>query len=175
MELEVVGRSRVELLEILADFETYEAKYQNSPEWRDDLDFVYPVYGNAWVWPFAPHLDNIKPGGVYRCHKAIAKVSTSPQEHYRFKNELALLALGIPLKRFWQRPPDFEEAPFYPLLHFSDREGVIGTGLAKLLAMDFASYQARASHHPAEWFRAKYRQWQRCCEVAAQDGYLDFD
>src|SRR6478672_12008212 len=112
MELEVKGRRSVELLEVLADFEAYEAKYQTSDEWRDDLDYIYPVYSNSREWPFAHHLGNIKPGGVYLCHKAIARIYTNLLEMERFKNRLALMALGTSLHKVRQSPGDFEEAPF---------------------------------------------------------------
>lgn len=64
--------------------------------------------------------------------------------------------------------------PFYELIHFSDCEGVIGAQVSAKLAKDFADFQERADASDSGWFAAKYAEWRKAFETAADGGFVDF-
>jgi hypothetical protein len=66
------------------------------------------------------------------------------------------------------------EGPFRELLCFSDCDGVIGAQVAAKLARDFAEWDERAKALGDSWFYEKYTEWQRCFEMAADDGAVSF-
>ncbi len=73
---------------------------------------------------------------------------------------------------------EVESGPFYELINFADNEGVIGPVVASKLARDFAEHRARAEATMTDkdegWFIAKYREWQKAFEIAADGGCVDF-
>jgi hypothetical protein len=101
---------------------------------------------------------------------------------------LANFALGLSLTTVEQfallalREHLFAGRAFAPLLFFSDCDGEIGPTLSRLLAADFAQYQAAAE----EWHRRnpatqdqmglfpKYNDWRRAFELAADNGLVMF-
>jgi hypothetical protein len=107
--------------------------------------------------------------------------SYSGYNHWR--RELAKLA-GYPATRYdhYGHVEMREDAgawaatsgPFWELINFADNEGVIGSSVAAKLAKDFADHQPEADAHPDEYFRAKYAEWRRACEMAADNGAIDF-
>lgn len=68
------------------------------------------------------------------------------------------------------------EGPFYELIWFADNEGCIGPEAAKDLLVDFRAHFER--YMPPEdgrdWFMAKYMDWMRAFELAADGGLVDF-
>ena len=71
----------------------------------------------------------------------------------------------------WNDP---KPGPFVELINFSDCEGVIGPRTSAKLAKDFAAYQAKADAHPDDYFRAKYADWRKAFEMAADNGAVYF-
>lgn len=69
----------------------------------------------------------------------------------------------------WMLPTP-RDMPFYPLINFTDCDGVIGSDAARRLAQDFAAHQDVADSHPDEYFRTKYREWRTAFETASDDG-----
>lgn len=79
------------------------------------------------------------------------------------------------LKR--QFNPDTQpDGPFYELIWFADNEGSIGPDAARDLLTDFQQhadkYQPSGSF--SDYFREKYRDWTRACELAADGGLISF-
>jgi hypothetical protein len=71
------------------------------------------------------------------------------------------------------------EGPFYELIWFADNEGTIAQLAAVNLLAAFRQHEVeyRAAHADAgqgDWFVAKYADWMRACELAADDGLIDF-
>lgn len=71
----------------------------------------------------------------------------------------------------WDVPDD---GPFTELCNFSDCEGTLGTATCAKLAQDFAAFQNVADAHRDDWFRAKYADWRKACEMAADGGAIAF-
>lgn len=67
-----------------------------------------------------------------------------------------------------------DSGPFHELISFSDCEGIIGSVAAKKLAKDFADFQEKADSFGDEYFRRKYADWRKACEMAADDGCIKF-
>jgi hypothetical protein len=63
--------------------------------------------------------------------------------------------------------------PFYELIWFADNEGAIGELAAVDLLADFRT-NAATYHAPEPWYRAKYDDWTRAFELAADGGLVDF-
>lgn len=78
-----------------------------------------------------------------------------------------------------ESPPSPEE-PFYELIWFADNEGTICQLAAISLLANFRNYEAEyvAAHstgdHFAEMDIQYYRDFLRCCELAADGGLIDF-
>lgn len=74
------------------------------------------------------------------------------------------------------------EGPFYELIWFADNAGTITTQAARSLLEEFrrheAAYVADRQKKPdpsqAEYDIERYREWMRACELAADDGLIDF-
>lgn len=82
----------------------------------------------------------------------------------------AELGIPVPLE------PD-PEKPFYELIWFADNEGTIGEVAAANLVADFRAHAANYNpEHPygAEYMLARYVDWTRACELAADGGLISF-
>lgn len=71
------------------------------------------------------------------------------------------------------------EGPFYELIWFADNEGTICQQAAASLLSDFRQHEAeyRAAHlgtGDGYWYIDKYVNWMRACELASDDGLIDF-
>ncbi len=64
------------------------------------------------------------------------------------------------------------DAPFLPLVNFSDCEGVIGAETSRRLAADFAAFADKVTGEPS--YIAKFHEWKRAFETAANDGAVAF-
>jgi hypothetical protein len=64
------------------------------------------------------------------------------------------------------------DAPFLPLVNFSDCEGVIGAKTSKRLAADFAAFADKVTGD--DYHLAKYQEWQRAFETASDGGAVVF-
>jgi hypothetical protein len=68
-----------------------------------------------------------------------------------------------------------EDGPFFELIYFADNEGCIGPEAAKDLLEDFRLHFERyMSGAHADYFTAKYQDWTRAFELAADGGLVDF-
>lgn len=64
------------------------------------------------------------------------------------------------------------EGPFYELIWFADNEGDIGPEAAKDLLADFEAH--RAYYEPYYEGHDPYDDWMKACELAADEGLIDF-
>lgn len=73
-------------------------------------------------------------------------------------------------------PEEDPDGPFFELIYFADNEGSIGPDAARELLRDFrlnANLYSVSELHPG-WWRDKYDDWTRACELAADGGLIDF-
>lgn len=75
--------------------------------------------------------------------------------------------------------PPSAEGPFYELIWFADNEGTLGQLAAINLLAAFRQHEVeyRAAHLGTElgdYSVAKYADWMRACELAADGGLIDF-
>lgn len=103
-----------------------------------------------------------------------------------WRNDLARLA-EYPLEKYKPSYGDERDShcvacwngapgPFAELINFSDCEGVIGPVASAKLAKDFADFDERARKLDQTdfWFYARYQDWRRAFEMAADGGFVDF-
>lgn len=64
------------------------------------------------------------------------------------------------------------EKPFYELIWFADNEGTIGPEAARDLLADFRAHAAQ--YVGDDYSAGRYGDWTRACELAADDGLIDF-
>lgn len=91
-----------------------------------------------------------------------------------WRNELSIFGLGVDAKTVWANPEKYKGRPFYELVNFSDCEGTLGADISAKLARDFWENLARAEVECDEYFVAKYNEWLRAFEYAANDGAVEF-
>lgn len=70
--------------------------------------------------------------------------------------------------------PPSPEGPFYELIWFADNEGTICEPAATKLLENFRHYEAEYAAAHNEYDTARYRDWLRACELAADGGLIDF-
>lgn len=64
------------------------------------------------------------------------------------------------------------EKPFYELIWFADNEGTIGPEAAADLLADFKAHAEQ--YEGSDYDAARYGDWTRACELAADGGLIDF-
>lgn len=165
MGLDITAYSKAELIEVIADYDAFYDKYADG----DDLDYVHRQQD------FPARMAPMVAGGVYKIHgerHAFRAGSYGGYNHWR--EQLALMVLGIEPKAIWTNRAGFAGCAFYELIDFSDCEGIIGTEAARKLAGDFDKFQAKADQHEDDYFREKYSNWRKAFHLAADGGYVDF-
>jgi hypothetical protein len=166
---------------------TYVGRHE---KWSDE-DSHYDLHHLAYSYDAFPHallgvpdvLAETTPSGAKflsgGCFKVTEKTEThhfrQPYSSYnRWRQDLA--------NRFNPYrdggPPD-PEGPFYELIWFADNEGTLCELSAINLLADFRQHEAeyRTAHLGTEhgdYFVAKYADWLRACELAADGGLIDF-
>lgn len=70
----------------------------------------------------------------------------------------------------WKNHP---EGPFAELIDFADNEGTLGTKVCQKLLQDFKEFEAKAKQEDG-YFWAKYQEWTKAIELAADNGAVAF-
>lgn len=110
---------------------------------------------------------SVRNGTIYRYQAELDFRAGSYGSYGQWRSTLATLVGFEGDQDFWARAQPTD--PFYPLINFSDCEGVIaGDDAVKLLA-DFKAHDALAKTQD-EYFYEKYQLWTRAFELAADDG-----
>jgi hypothetical protein len=128
--------------------------------------------------------DGIEHGALFRFDKEKSGSfrAGSYSSYGTFRDELAKLA-GYPegeetdfghrhAAAAWQGLVE-PSAPFYPMINFSDCEGVIGPETSARLAQDFAAHQAKADEIGG-WFAELYGIFRKAFEAVAGNGFVEF-
>lgn len=175
MGLDITAGSRIVFIEAYDDFETFDTKYYYG---NPDSDRYINLYPNTdFPGREAPLDFQGKRAACYRIDgERIGFRAGSYSGYGAWRADLCQMANGIAPQRIWENryDPQTQALPFYPLIDFSDCEGLLGSVVATRLAADFARFQAEADAWPDSWFREKYAQWQRACELAADSGFVKF-
>lgn len=123
---------------------------------------------------FPGRADEIEEGTAYECAETFGWRAGSYSGYNAWREMLGdLVGVEAPRDgREFHAPP--VDAPFAPLLNFSDCEGTLGTATCARLAADFAAHQAKAGAHEDDSFRQQYADWRKACEMAADGGAIAF-
>lgn len=106
-------------------------------------------------------------GGVYRSTGKTSGFGAGSYGGYgEWRQQLARL-VGTTAESVWADP---KPGPFVELINNSDCEGFIGPVTSKKLAADFAAHQEAAKKVGDQWFFARYLDWKRAFELAANGG-----
>jgi hypothetical protein len=155
-----------------------------SPAPDADPDDWENVARASVVPEFASCADGIEHGGLFTFEKSGGFRAGSYSGYNDWREELAKLA-GYPALEDAggeHRKPHSsaawvgavaEDAPFLPLVDFSDCEGTIGPQTSARLAKDFAAHQTKADRIGG-YFAEKYTQWRNAFEQAQHGGFVDF-
>lgn len=99
--------------------------------------------------------------------------SYSGYNHWR--QQLARYAGYESAEHVWHTKPT---GPFVELIDFADNEGFIGPIVSKKLARDFSDHKSaivkKALSDRDEYFIQQYLAWEKCFEVAAEGGCVEF-
>jgi hypothetical protein len=150
------------------------------PVTRKPVDYDMQAYLNP---DFPGRADEIEDRAVYRAEDSIGLRSIGYGGHNAWRNELARIA-GYPLGQYEQYGKMWDsycvecwngaKGPFSELINFSDCEGVIGAAVAAKLAKDFAEFEEAAGRSEMPHFKAKYDEWRKAFEMAADGGAVKF-
>ena len=153
------------------------------PEGAEAADYPAPrMYHNP---AFPGRADDV-PEGSYIGLEEFGFRAGSYGGYGEWRNQLAEFAgyaegvenfFGGERKSFSATAFDAKGGPFWELICFSDCEGTIGTAISAKLAKDFAENQPRADAYDgpdAEWFKARYADWRKAFEMAADGGAVEF-
>lgn len=144
-----------------------------------------------WDTNWGTYFEAMRPGGLKRSTRGLVKgnlyMKTAESETHSFRagsyggynawrDDLAQFAAGIPAEGYWKGGD--EDLPFYELINFSDCEGTIGPLAAKDLLEDFRQHQdAYVLAHAGptgDYDIQRYDDWLKACELAADNGLIDF-
>lgn len=165
-------------LDILA-YSQLKAVGKHTEGWCDDEDHVNAFAYDTFPKSFAgiPILSTSKvggsgfiEGGCYAITDATETIDFQAGSYIGYGNWRADLA-----RQF--NPDTSEDEPFYELIWFADNEGCIGELAAANLLADFRAHAAGYAPEPAshsDYALAKYRNWTRACELAADGGLIRF-
>jgi hypothetical protein len=111
--------------------------------------------------------------GIYAFAEAFEFRAGSYGGYGAFRRALSEMALHQPPEDIWE--DSAPKGPFVELINFADNEGIIGPVVAGKLAQDFAEHESNifAQTHD-DYFRAKYRDWRKAFQFAADGGAVDF-
>lgn len=122
---------------------------------------------------FPGRMDGLKEGVCYAFEGDRGHLHAGSYGGYnRWREQLAAL-VGTTPRAVWdgKAPADL---PFAELINFSDCEGTIGPVVSAKLARDFAEWDDRARASLDGYAYAKYQEWRRAFETAADSGAVDF-
>lgn len=138
-------------------------------EWETDYDTT--AYANP---DFPGRAEGVEDRAVYKAAERMGFRAGSYGGYNLWREELAKLAGYESAGAAWGET----SGPFWELISFSDCEGTIGPVVSAKLARDFADWDERAKQHVVEnddgWFYAKYQDWRRAFEMAADRGMVSF-
>jgi hypothetical protein len=175
MGLDITAGSRIVFVEAYDDPMVFEDKYYSFKP-GEVLPYVSLYPNEDFPGREAP-LDFM--GRKFACYRVNGETMGFRAGSYGgyndWREQLCQLVNHVTPRQIWDNrdDPKVQAMPFYPLIDFSDCEGVIGSIAAARLASDFESYQARAERQD-EYFVSKYREWRRACQLAADDGFIKF-
>ena len=124
---------------------------------------------------FPGRADDITDGAVYLKSEEFHFRAGSYSGYGEWRRRLAGLAGYVDPEAVWNG--GVATGPFFELINFSDCEGIIGTSVSAKLAKDFADHEHAAlgvDGPDSEWFVAKYAEWKKAFEIAADGGCVDF-
>lgn len=116
----------------------------------------------------------IKPGIYGYCDRLSFRAG-SYSGYGQFRNWLATVVGRKDARDYWNHGDNGQ--PFFELIHFADNEGIIGARVAAKLLRDFQHHDATAETLDTtvdKDFIHAYRRWRMACELASDDGCIDF-
>jgi hypothetical protein len=162
MGLDITAASRASRADITDE------QYDADPE-------LWKTHRNIYPEPaFLARADGLSEG-IYRIEGQRLDFRAGSYSGYnQWRDMLSRVMLDVPAETVWANPSAYQEAPFYPLINFSDAEGVIGPKTSAVLAHDFARFADKAATVPDDWWREKYALWRQAFELAADAGFVMF-
>lgn len=148
------------------------------PEYPDDLETL-DGYATFYVNPdFPGRAGKIRDRTVYSVDRVFSFRAGSYTGYNVWRENLAKM-VGYTTRDGWEKPEKFKDQPFFELVNFSDCEGVLGSAVCALLAVDFKQYAAAAetfskSLDYGDHWLSKYKEWQRAFSNAAKNGCVAF-
>lgn len=114
--------------------------------------------------------------GLYQIEGQKIRVTGGSYHGYNdWRAWLARTFVGVEPEAIWAHPEQYREAPFYPLINFSDAEGFIGPVTSRILAADFARFADQVpTCAPYPWYVARYTDFAAAFTLAADDGAVRF-
>jgi hypothetical protein len=135
----------------------------------DIPDDCFWVFTNGEEFP--EHAGELKDGTIYRYDRAFGFCPGSYRRYNLWRDSLAVMAGYGSAKIVWEQSLS---GPFSELISFSDCDGIIGHKFAAKLARDFAELDKKARGFSSTEFYAKYQDWRRAFELAANLGAVKF-
>ena len=166
-------------------YEKVELHSQDLPQdeaWDGGEDLYEAGLSYDVVWNGIPFPDRCAPlivpekgkGNVYVCTGREIDFRAGSYGGYGAFRELLCKIANLPEPREqWQNRDEYQGAPFFELVNFSDCEGVIGATACAELAADFAAFQWHADRMAGDWLET-YNNWRNAFELARNGGCVRF-
>jgi hypothetical protein len=169
MGLDITAYKNVKVINHLSDVEDWEENYYMKG--REDTVYIYP----SLVDWFPEWAEGLEYGAVYEYEDAFGFRAGSYSGYNWWREWLCETFLGVSPQVVWDNPKDFQNAPFYRLIHFADSEGYISKIHAEKLAKDFQKYQDDIDLLDDEdWTKQAYNNWRKAFEMASENGFVGF-
>lgn len=175
MGLDITAGSRIVFVEAFDDYEIFEDKYYT---YEPGKLCQYVALFPEPAFPGREEPLDFQ-GKRFACFRVdgtqMGFRAGSYSGYNQWREQLCIAVNHITPRGVWENrdSSEVQSMPFYPLIDFSDCEGVIGSIAAQRLAGDFAKYQVRAERIGG-YFLEKYNEWRRACDLAADAGFIEF-
>lgn len=124
---------------------------------------------------FPGRANGMKPG-IYSFEDRIDFRAGSYSGYSAWRDWLATVGGWSSAEQCWADCAYGLSGPFAELINFSDCDGIIGPEVAAKLAKDFAEHENEVINDKTlnSDFSALYQAWKLACELAADNGIIDF-
>jgi abortive infection bacteriophage resistance protein len=117
---------------------------------------------HVWAYAeFAGHYAPLKPG--YYTGDVVASFEAGSYDWYnKWRAELCKKAIVVDMKKVWNDPEKYKDAPFYWLVDFADNEGVIAGDAFEKLREDFKAIDITFDDGIGN---QKFKQWKEAFSI----------
>lgn len=165
MGLDITAYKNIKKLGSCELYEDYEDQF-------DEDKTLYITHNNK---DFPRMMNGIETNDVYSYEDTYNFRAGTYSGYNRWREWLSKMMIRVSPKRVWDYPLRLKDKPFYPLINFTDCDGIIDPDMCKKLHKDFTDNYEKIVEDSYSRFNVDlYINWFKAFEFASQNGCLVF-